>query len=91
MEVLAALAALVQTAARGELLTLPIPATGLLTTLTILTLEVRGREVSRARIVREARRVWGATRELAEKILDASIRQEELSAEVQMGNPEPTA
>src|SRR5437660_12407439 len=91
MEVLAALVGPEQTVAKGELLTSPIRATGLLTTLTIFTLEVRGREVNRARIAREARRGLGATRELVEKILDASIKEEELLAEVRTVSREPIA
>ena len=91
MEVLAVMVVPAPTAAEGVLLTSPIPAIGYLTTLITLTLEVRGREVRRARIAREGRRGSGAIRELAEVILVALIKQEELSAAVQMVSRGPIA
>ena len=78
MEVLAALAAQEQTVVKEELLTSPIPATGLLIILKVLTLEVGDREVNPARIPREARRGLAAIPEMKELILDASIKGEEL-------------
>jgi len=89
MEVPAARVAPEQTVAKGELLTSPIPATGFLTTITILTVEVRGRAVYRARIAREANRGLGVNQALAEVISDASIRPAELSVEVRTVSREP--
>src|SRR5205085_7112509 len=70
---------------------LPIPATGLPTTLTMLTLEVRGPGVNRARIAREVPPGLEATRELKEVTLAASRNQEELWDEVQTASQEPIA
>ena len=91
MEALAAWVAREQTAVKGELLTSPIRAIGLPTTLTMLTLEVRGPGVNRARIAREVPQGLEATRELKEVTLAASRNQEELWDQVQTASQEPIA